>query len=431
MTDADEQNPNVIENVAAARSEAASDPAARLAVNETPVYDGRGGELFPIVLVNLIFSFLTVGLYRFWAKTRVRGYLLSRVAFLGDRFEYTGTGKELFVGFLVVVAVLIPVGVAFNFLGQYALGRGPVVFTAVQTAYFLLFYLLFQFAVYRAQRYRMSRTTWRGIRGAQAGSAIVYARRAMLWSAITLLTLGLAYPLMRRALLSYKINNARFGDESLRFEGGVGPLYTAFALPWAGIALMVLPLLLAGPGLLDFLNAIEWQVLERHQDQLGHLIPHWKLIPVGLLLYGLTRYWYRAAEVRHFTNHTGFDELRFTSNFRGIQLFLIYAIYSIIIVLLITAAIFITMTLVAIVKIIVSGSDFKLAMTVFSTILFALAFLVAGTLQPIIVQNFLIRVFCNNLTIRGSFSPEKLLQNQMDMPRRGEGLADALDIDAF
>ena len=54
-------------------------------------------------------ALLTLGFYRFWAKTRIRRYLWGHLAFEDEDLEYTGTGRELFLGFLcVVVVVLIP-----------------------------------------------------------------------------------------------------------------------------------------------------------------------------------------------------------------------------------------------------------------------------------------------------------------------------------
>ena len=74
-------------------------------------HGGRVVELLPIVLVNAILNIVTLTLYRFWAKTRVRHYLWSGTKMMGDRFEYTGRGIELFLGFLVVLAVVIvPLG---------------------------------------------------------------------------------------------------------------------------------------------------------------------------------------------------------------------------------------------------------------------------------------------------------------------------------
>jgi uncharacterized membrane protein YjgN (DUF898 family) len=72
------------------------------------VYNGRAGELAPIVLTNGLLTLITVGFYRFWGKTRLRRYLWSHVSFLGDRLEYSGRGLELFLGFLVILVILAP-----------------------------------------------------------------------------------------------------------------------------------------------------------------------------------------------------------------------------------------------------------------------------------------------------------------------------------
>jgi len=61
-------------------------------------------ELFRIHLVNYFLTIVTLGFYRFWARTRIRKYMWSHVEFEGSRFEYTGTAKELFYGFLIVTS---------------------------------------------------------------------------------------------------------------------------------------------------------------------------------------------------------------------------------------------------------------------------------------------------------------------------------------
>src|ERR1041385_8862991 len=88
-----------------------------------PVFNGRVGELYGIYFRNLLLSILTLGIYRFWAKTRWRRYLWSHLTLLGEPFEYSGTGKELFIGFLKA-ALLI-------FLGSLAFGVLQVVADAV------------------------------------------------------------------------------------------------------------------------------------------------------------------------------------------------------------------------------------------------------------------------------------------------------------
>src|SRR6266566_1294797 len=72
------------------------------------VYDGRVGSLFWLWLKVTLLSILTLGFYRFWGRTRIRKYLWSRVSLDGERFEYDGTGGELFRRFLVTLVVLAP-----------------------------------------------------------------------------------------------------------------------------------------------------------------------------------------------------------------------------------------------------------------------------------------------------------------------------------
>lgn len=431
MTDILGQKLNFRSDAARAHVSAAARPSARLMVKESPVYDGRARELFPIVMVNLVLNLITLGLYRFWAKTRVRRYFLSRVAFLGDRLEYTGTGKELFIGFLIVLAVLAPVGVAFEFLAQYAMSQSLGTFAIVQTAYALLIYFLIQIAVYRAQRYRLSRITWRGIRGAQGGSAVLYALYAMMWSAVTLVTLGLAYPLMRRSLQGYKINNALFGSESFHFEGGIGPLYLAWILPWTGLALAVTPFILVGVQQADTVP-VDWSRFTKDPGLLLGQFAHWQLFPTGILIFLVSKFWYRAAEVRYFAGRTVFDELRFVSRLKGLELCLVYLLYWTLLTAIVAGAWSLSSGFVAgAVSDSFGGLDAATIRGVLLAITLIPAMLLIGALQPIVVQHLLVGLYCRRLSISGTFSPERLLQNQLDIPRRGEGLADALDIDAF
>jgi len=60
-------------------------------------FSGKGGELFGIYLINIFLSLVTLGIYYFWGKVKIRNYLFSRTEFWQERFVYRGTGKELLV----------------------------------------------------------------------------------------------------------------------------------------------------------------------------------------------------------------------------------------------------------------------------------------------------------------------------------------------
>ncbi|MCX6613298.1 MAG: DUF898 family protein, partial [Acidobacteria bacterium] len=70
------------------------------------VYHGVGTDLFGMRIYHLLLTILTLGVFSFWGKTRVRKYLCSQAEFLGDRFCFHGTGKELFQGWLKGVPLL-------------------------------------------------------------------------------------------------------------------------------------------------------------------------------------------------------------------------------------------------------------------------------------------------------------------------------------
>ena len=80
---------------------------------------GRRGALFGILMMNTLLGFLTLGIYRFWARTRLRQFFWNSIEIDGDVLEYTGRGLELFIGFLIVVAVLVPLAIGYQLLSVF------------------------------------------------------------------------------------------------------------------------------------------------------------------------------------------------------------------------------------------------------------------------------------------------------------------------
>src|SRR5258708_30583201 len=56
---------------------------------------------------------VTLGIYRFWLATDIRRFLWANTEIAGETLGYTGTPLELLLGFLVAIAILIPVYIAF------------------------------------------------------------------------------------------------------------------------------------------------------------------------------------------------------------------------------------------------------------------------------------------------------------------------------
>lgn len=419
--------------VARAHSQVTRGQTPTLMVKEWPAYSGRWREILPIVLVNIVLTFLTVGIYRFWAKTRIRRYFLSRVSFLNDPLEYTGTGLELFKGFLIVLAILVPISIASSFLQQYTMPTDsdlrPLAF--FQIGYLLFFYFLYNIAVYRAQRYRLSRTRWRGIRAGQEGSALLYAFFGLIFGVLSFVTIGLLYPVLRRILVGYRINHACFGTDRFSYQGNGLKLFAAWLLPWLVVMSIIGTMAYASWSLgIHALTAESTPAeMERAMQAIFKRFGYIFLGEVVLFLVALG--WYRAFEARHWMNNAAFDELKFTSQLNVLHIFLPYAAYLLVMAAIVGGAIY------AMVEI---GQMFRQGAApgtpeqvgfVFGIGVVVVLWLVAGLLKPVIVQNWLINNICATLNIQGRFSPDRLFQNQLEIPRSGEGLADALDVDAF
>ena len=129
-------------------------------------FTGNWREYLPIAITNALLTICTLGIYRFWAAARQRRYLWSRTVFIDDTLEWTGTGKEMFVGFLIVMCVLAPFFLVFQFVLPALMAHGQVAAAfAILAVFYLAILYLGGFARFRALRYRLSRTLWHGIRG--------------------------------------------------------------------------------------------------------------------------------------------------------------------------------------------------------------------------------------------------------------------------
>jgi len=248
------------------------------------VYRGEGGDLFFIVLKNVFLTLITLGIYSAWGKTARRAYMWKQVDIGGERLEYTGTGKELFVGYLkVALGYLVLFGIP-----AVVMKISKPVGSLLQLLGFLGLMIILPYAVYWSRRYLLSRTRWRGIRFGLAGSAGQFAK---LWIGnwfLTIITLGIYAPIFANKVYGAIINNTRYGDASFSYDGRDGD---AFKI---GIKGFLLSLVTGGiysfwyrAEMLRFrLSHIRFDRAVGTIDITGGLI--FKLTMVNLLLNGLT-----------------------------------------------------------------------------------------------------------------------------------------------
>jgi uncharacterized membrane protein YjgN (DUF898 family) len=243
-------------------------------------YHGTGGALFGLVIVNTLLTIITLGIYSFWAKNKVREFHYSHTEMDGDRFAYHGTGGELFSGALKATGIILLLGIGLGI--AFALTGGdtaaPSVQFAISAAFYISFFLLLTFAINGARRYRLSRSSWRGIRFSFHGVASQFLGMMVKGTLLTIVSLTLYSPFFQNERRAFLVSNARFGSEPFIYSGDGRELFGQY----------IKALLLTIPTL------------------------------------GIYWIWYAAFQHRYFWNHTTMRGGRFVSEVTGGDLFALH-----------------------------------------------------------------------------------------------------------
>jgi uncharacterized membrane protein YjgN (DUF898 family) len=180
-------------------------------------FTGNWREYLPIAVTNALLIICTLGIYRFWAAARQRRYLWSHTEFIDDTLEWTGTGKEMFFGFLIVICVLAPflLFIQFLFPALIARGKADAAFGVIFLFEIAIVYLG-GFARFRALRYRLSRTYWHGIRGGSDDPGWNYGGEYLGRIAAAAMSMFIVYPWAATRLWNSRWNAMSFGPLKFR-----------------------------------------------------------------------------------------------------------------------------------------------------------------------------------------------------------------------
>jgi uncharacterized membrane protein YjgN (DUF898 family) len=344
------------------------------------------GGMIALSIINFILKIVTLGVYQFWGKTEVRQRIWSAVRLEGEPLVYTGTGRELFTGFVFVfLAVLIP-ALLYSLVVAAMFSPMSTAAGIAQAVLTLSFLFLFGVGVHRAQRYRLSRTRWRGIRGSLVGSPWRYARTYFWTTLLIPVTLGWIIPWRATRLQRLLVEDMRFGDKAFAFTENSGPLYGRFTALWLG-SILGMFVLIGGMTAIGVANRI------------GRKASDLQLSPAGvvqLLLFLFSAYlialfvssWYRAGQFNLFARSTTFDGVAFRGSMTGAGL------------------LWVTLS--------------NLALVIFSL----------GLFGPV-AQSRSARYVVEHIGMDGHISFDALGQSLTAVGEKGEGLAQAFDFDAF
>lgn len=342
-----------------------------------------------IILLSLkifILRIITIGIYHFWGKTEVRRKIWSAVRLQNQPLQYTGSGWELFLGFVIVILLFI--------LPIYAALIGAIIYfgenspfaAAAQFVFFIFIMFLLGVAQYRARRYRLSRTNWRGIRGTMAGSPWKYAMQYFLTFLIVPLTLGWSVPWRDVKLHRILTNETRFGQTAMHFEGSSRSLYMPFAVLWFGVIVIYCSIGATVYALLGDELIAGAQTNAPPSPTTILLIT--MIIFAGLTLFAIVSAWYESRKLNYFAACTTIDQARL--RLETTPLSLIGLILSNLLIILFTL----------------------------------------GILTPV-AQTRIAGYFIKRMAIDGNINFDQIAQSTATLSKTGEGLAEAFDIDAF
>jgi uncharacterized membrane protein YjgN (DUF898 family) len=280
---------------------------------------GTGRALFFITLKNFALTICTLGIYRFWARARVRRYTFSQLSFAKHRFAFHGTGQEAFRGFIR----LIGLSIAGTFIAGLLIGAiygglfvllelshatRQLIFSAtLSVLYGVVGIVISTLVIVNGRRYLVSRTSYRGIFFTFDGTIPGYCRAVALSWLASMFTLGLAFPYVYAATQNWLMNHTQYGTETFRSEVSGSALLKT----WLTLLALVFVSSLGG-------GALAYTAGVLSPDTVGRDIV-FILAPIVALFCGACAFviggcWAEAQFQRHVASKTFFQNARFQSS---------------------------------------------------------------------------------------------------------------------
>lgn len=358
------------------------------AANGEPLKFGHkisGGDFVGLGFINTILGIVTLTLYRFWARTNVRKQIWRSIYMNDEAFEYTGTGGELFKGFLIALLVITLPYLILVFGAQM---MPPLIGGAMFIAFLLFIYLLIGAAIWLAFRYLASRTVWRGIRFSMKGNPKNFSFMYFGQLLLTGITLGWWSPKMELKVAEGLWGGMHFGNMPFKFNSENAKdanLFSKFAIGWVATFigyLVLISMFFSSFGALDAgMNSTDPNDIANTFGLLGRIYLALFVFMIVVLFAFMP---YRAAVLKAIASCITLDGAKFKMDIKWTDLALLWVVNLIILV-------------------------------------FSL-----GILMPV-AQARTARFLINNLKSEGNIDLAKAEQAEAG-PDQAEGLSDAFDI---
>lgn len=183
------------------------------------VFKGSGFEYFKIQLVNIILTTITLGLYYPWAKARTLHFFYGNTHFNGQPFVFTGTGEQMFKGFIKAFLILLCL---YGLVIYLSLNEQELVAAAL--LYIILLFII-PLAIHGSYRYRFAKTIWSGIRFGYMGDKWELLMLCIKGTFLTIVTFGIYGAWFIMNLRRYLLCNIKIGDARFSYKGVGGEYF--------------------------------------------------------------------------------------------------------------------------------------------------------------------------------------------------------------
>lgn len=199
-------------------------------------FNGDHSQLIGLRIINNLLTVLTLGFYYPWARASYLKYIYGETEFMNTSFIFHGTGKEMFIGFIKAIGLLMGL---YILLLLCVFSKIVVLMVVGILLFYIAILLLIPIAIHGSNKYRLSRTSWRGIHFGYRGNLGEFIKLYLLEGFLTIVTFGIYSAWMEVKITRYIRENTRFGNIEFKFEGEGSDL---FLIKIKGMFLMIFTL---------------------------------------------------------------------------------------------------------------------------------------------------------------------------------------------
>ena len=192
-------------------------------------FHGNGSSLFGIFVINVLLTLLTLGVYYFWGKAKIRRYMHSQTELHNSRFSNHTTGGELCIGWIKAIILIVTI-VLISEIPSFFWEDMTHEWITLLAFYGLLLFVFLPLAIVGSLRFRLSRTSYQGIRLSFRGNSKTFFKIYYIGLLKTIFTLGLYYPYFETKIRLFLTRNVRFGTGRFKFFGTGRNLFWYFVL---------------------------------------------------------------------------------------------------------------------------------------------------------------------------------------------------------